>query len=231
MRSENNVCGVLSCNLPVRCKGLCASPYSRMLKLGSPGETPIKQTPRWGTKNVPLRSRWQNMIARCHSPNHQNYQQYGGRGIYVCSAWRNSFDVFVADMGVPDVGMTLERIDNNGPYSAKNCKWAHRQEQANNRRNNHLLTIEGKTMTTSEWSRDAGIPLQTILQRLRMGWSAKKAVTVRPKQRRRITNEEALEVLHSNLSGTKMAQKLGVSTAYINKMRSGGYKWVQELVA
>jgi hypothetical protein len=41
---------------------------------------------------------WRNMIQRCTNPNHQQYQDYGGRGIEVCEQWRNSFQKFLQDM-------------------------------------------------------------------------------------------------------------------------------------
>lgn len=122
---------------------------------------------------------WLGMKQRCEYKNHYGYKYYGGRGISVCKRWRDSFQNFIDDMGkIPGEGYSLDRIDSNRDYSKENCRWATASEQSNNKRNNHVITFNGKTQTMKQWSRQVGINYDTIRNRLNTyGWTIERALT------------------------------------------------------
>jgi len=80
-------------------------------------------------------------------------------------------------MGEPPDGATIDRIDNNKGYEPGNCRWAPKNEQSRNRRNVRMISVNGKTMTATEWAKESGIPFKTIFARLSKGWSDEAAVT------------------------------------------------------
>jgi hypothetical protein len=138
--------------------------YSRTCEY-EPG---LSRHPLWGT--------WNQMHSRCSNPKSVEFHNYGARGIKVCDRWQD-FRTFAADMGERPNGYTLDRIDNDGPYSPDNCRWATLSQQMRNSRQAHYLEHDGKRMTVIEWATLLNIRHESIRTRLRLGWSVERALT------------------------------------------------------
>lgn len=119
-------------------------------------------------------STWTDIQSRCNNPNAKFYSNYGGRGIQVCARWLESFENFLADMGPRPAGdYSIERNDNDGNYEPGNCRWATRTEQANNKRNNVKVTIDGVTKNLSAWCCEYGVQVATASLRYKNGLRGK----------------------------------------------------------
>lgn len=120
---------------------------------------------------------WQNLKARCLNPKNAAFRDYGGRGIKVCSRWRDSFPSFLADMGrKPSSAHTLERTNNNGPYSPRNCEWTTRRRQARNRRSTRSVVLAGRRMSLAAACEQLGLKYGTVISRMRRGQTFKQAI-------------------------------------------------------
>lgn len=119
---------------------------------------------------------WLAMWQRCTVKTASGYARYGGRGITICDRWQK-FKNFLEDMGERPPDLTLDRLKNDLGYSKENCAWRDYMAQANNRRNNRLLTALGKTQTCAQWCREIPISRGVLDYRLRRGWAPEDALT------------------------------------------------------
>ena len=64
------------------------------------------------------------MISRCFSVSVRSYQWYGGRGITVCDDWLtfSRFEDWANSNGY-QIGLTVDRIDNDDNYRPENCQF------------------------------------------------------------------------------------------------------------
>lgn len=135
---------------------------------------PIGYTSHRMSKTPEYRA-WSDMRRRCAD---KENLLYGGRGITVCDRWLESFESFMADMGLrPSDGHSLDRIDANGNYEPSNCRWATITEQNRNLRANRRLEWKGEVRCLSEWSEVTGLPYGLIYDRLDAGWTTEAALT------------------------------------------------------
>lgn len=128
---------------------------------------------------------WNSMKRRCYNETDINYKNYGAKGICICDEWMvfDNFYEWSMNNGYKEE-LSIDRINGNKNYSPDNCRWATQYEQSNNRRNNHLLTYNGKTQTIRQWSDETGIEWYTINNRLMRGWSIERTLTEEPKRKR-----------------------------------------------
>lgn len=108
-----------------------------------------------GGSGTRLHRIWQHMRERCRQPTSDAYANYGGRGITICPEW-SAFSMFrdwALNNGYSS-SLTLDRIDNDGPYSPENCRWATRLQQNRNKRDLTTLTAWGETKLLVEWADD-----------------------------------------------------------------------------
>ena len=130
-----------------------------------------------------LRQAWRHMITRCTDPDCKDYANYGARGISVCSNWRENFTAFrvwALTHGYRD-DFSLDRIDNDGDYAPKNCRWATIIEQNRNTRRVYRITAFGETKTLAEWAEDLRCKVSyfTLRQRIiYLGWDIETAYSM-----------------------------------------------------
>lgn len=114
---------------------------------------------------------FRGIIGRCYNKNTKSYFMYGGAGITVCERWRHSFENFFLDMGErPSPIHSIDRIDNNGSYSAENCKWSTPKEQARNRKSTKWIEHNGQTKSLQEWADLLCINRTNIAKKIKNGF-------------------------------------------------------------
>lgn len=113
---------------------------------------------------------WNNMKQRCYNPKASRYYTHGARGIKVYGRWRKSVKAFYNYVSkLPhfgEKGYTLNRIDNDGNYEPGNVEWSDDVTQANNKRNNRLVSYNGETKTMAQWARELEINYKILNQRI-----------------------------------------------------------------
>jgi hypothetical protein len=121
-----------------------------------------------GLSNSNLGFSYRNMKNRCFWKKSPMYKNYGERGITVCEEWLDrecGFENFV-DWALKNgysEGLTLDRIDVNGNYCPQNCRWVDKYVQANNKRKNYYLKINGEIDTVGNWARRLNVSYWNLL--------------------------------------------------------------------
>ena len=122
-------------------------------------------------------SSWRGAKRRCIDSSNKDFHYYGARGIFMCREWIDDFLQFLLDMGPCPPNYTLDRRENNGPYSVSNCRWTTRKEQQNNKSDNVILEFQGIKKTIMQWSFIVGISRDALYGRKKIGWSDERILT------------------------------------------------------
>lgn len=180
---------------------------------------PKGQPPTHNKSKTRLYHIWKNMIYRCTNPERSHYEYYGGRGIKVCQDWVNDFETFetwALNNGYEE-SLTIDRIDVNGDYTPDNCRWATRKEQANNTRNNRIITFNGVSKSITQWSEETGISKNLIWERLRRNTPIDKLFA-----RKYNTNlEQSKPILQYDLNGKLVKEWDSIREAERNGFNRG----------
>lgn len=129
--------------------------------------------------NTRLYNIYSSIKQRCYYKKHQEYSRYGGRGIAMCEEWKNnpkSFFDWAIENGYKNT-LTIDRIDINGNYTPKNCRWITLNMQQQVKSNCKFYTINGETHNLTEWAKIYGIKPKTIFNRVSHNWDIYKALT------------------------------------------------------
>lgn len=189
-----------------------------------------RTTPAWNRSHnmtrTPQYRVWATMLSRCQNPNSESFKDYGARGIKVCDRWQ-SFENFYADMGdKPSPTHSLERIKNEEGYSPGNCKWATKAEQVANKRNNRLLTVDGLTLTITEWARRVGCQQTALADRIdNQGMTPEQAVTtpIPARPNSKLTDEQAIFIYsqRGKQSGNSLSKQFNVHKKSVYNVWNG----------
>jgi len=141
-------------------------------------EKTIERSITHGLSRHPLYLSWIGMRNRCYYKKHNRFSHYGGKGIKVCSEWKEDFQAFYdwAILNGWRKGLSIDRKENDKDYSPNNCKFSTIPQQNRNRTSNVRLTIDGVTKILIEWAETGNIKYATLRRRLQLGWPPKEAV-------------------------------------------------------
>ena len=97
----------------------------------------------------------------------------------MCDEWRLDPWSFLdwLDANGWNKKLSVDRIDNDGPYSPANCRLADHKSQVRNQRSTRRVTFGGVSKPLAEWADELGVAYDTLKRRLQRGWAVEKALT------------------------------------------------------
>jgi hypothetical protein len=138
----------------------------------------------------PLYKIWANMKSRCENHKNINFSNYGGRGIKVCEEWQEfkPFYDWAISNGY-EKKLNIDRINNDGNYEPKNCRWVSPKVNSSNKRNNINFTYKNKTLCLKEWAEELNLDYILLYNRIiKRKWNFEKAIKTPIMENRRNKN-------------------------------------------
>ena len=163
---------------------------------------------------------WGNMKHRCTATNRSDSKYYSLKGIKVCPDWQrfNGFEKWALANGY-EIGMSIERRENDKDYMPSNCHFIPLSEQQKNRSNVILLTYNGRTMTLTDWSRELKVPWKTLKSRLDLGYSVEAAFE---KRKGVLRLSKLFEYEGDQYTKAQLARKFNVNKQFISRKLKAG---------
>lgn len=200
-----------------------------------------------GMSHTLIHSKWLSMIDRCNCENDDEYENYGGRGISVCSEWQGkhgfeNFFKWAKENGYSDK-LTIDRIDVNGNYEPSNCRWVGNDVQANNKQNTIWVTYKGDTLSLAEMCQKYNVNYHTAYGRYKRGMPIEKVLfnkgwesEISGNRRAVLKIEESTgKILDRYCSASEAARENGIadrgaitSVCKGKRRKAGGYLWQYE---
>jgi hypothetical protein len=150
-----------------------------------------------GWRYHPLNSKHAGMINRCYNKRNKRYKDYGGRGIYICDEWYTpgvlgnpglvNFCLWSLENGW-EPGLSIDRIDNDGPYAPWNCRWVGAKIQASNRRSSKHINDGTRVMIHAEFEDKYGYCRGSVVSKIHKGWSLNAIVYAAKRRDLKITH-------------------------------------------
>lgn len=184
-----------------------------------------------GMSDTRLYKVWSGMKSRCYNPNDPIYKDYGARGITVCEEWKNDFLAFYTwametgyDETAPRGRFTIERNNNDGPYSPDNCRWATIAEQERNKRNNIKVQVDGETMVLKQACRKQGLVYTNELKTYRRRERGIRPMSEYNNERKGQAEAKAQklrDMIEQNPSWTnaQLSEAMGLSVRQIQRLK------------
>lgn len=185
-----------------------------------------------GKSNTRLYGVWSGMKDRCYNKNCKGYHHYGGRGIVVCDEWKDDFMSFYSwamaagyDETAPRGRYTIERKDNDGPYSPENCRWATIQEQERNKRNNIHVKVDGKAKILKQFCEEKGLRYSNELKTHQRRTQGIRPMSEYNQDREKKVQERAATLAaimeaHPDWTNAQLANAMGTTVRTIQRLKA-----------